>query len=56
MKDLSTKSGDKRGAEKRKERLASALRANLKRRKQAGGGRPKPGKDGKPGGSGDSGD
>jgi hypothetical protein len=44
----------KGSAEGRKVRLAEALRANLKRRKQASGRRPKPGKDGKTGGGGDT--
>jgi hypothetical protein len=54
MSDSSSKPGptgrSKGGAERRKERLAQALRANLKRRKQAGGGRLKAGKDKKTGG------
>ncbi len=49
------KSRGKGAAESRRERLAEALRANLKRRKQAGSGTPKAGKDKKTGARGDTG-
>jgi hypothetical protein len=54
MNETGKKAGARGGADARKERLAQALRANLKRRKQAGGGPAKAGKDKRTGGSRDT--